>query len=113
LISAFLGIVGKGLYDSKFKKIDEAQRIREELRGQVDKLQKIFDEFQGLKVKYASLDIACQRCLSRLEECVGFISMLLDADQCLSEHNVKRARILLQMVERDKDMRERLEGVEK
>lgn len=109
LVGIIFGILGKGWYETKFKKLDEASTIRKELREELTNLRKYFQELQELRVRYADLDIACSRCISRLEECVDFISLLLEADQCLSEHNVKRAKVLLHLVERDKKMRAELD----
>lgn len=113
LVGIIFGIIGKGWYDTKFKKIDEADSIRKELREELSKLREYFQDLQKLRVKYADLDIALTRALSRLEECVDFIRRLLDADQCLAEHDVKQARVLLHLVERDKKMREQLEVSQK
>lgn len=108
-----LTFVGNKFFEARSKNVDEATRIREELRGQVEVLKKVFEEFHALRAQYADLDIACSRCLSRLEDCVEFISMLLEAEQCLSEHNTKRAKTLLLLVERDKQMRQDLEAAVK
>lgn len=108
LVGAYL----KGVYDLKFKRIDEATQIRGELRAEIENLKKETQGIRAFRIKYedsralvADFDIACSRCVSRLEECVEVINCLLEAEDSLDKGYVRKARTILRLIENDKGMR--------
>ena len=108
LVGAALGIVGKGFYDTRFKKIDDAAKIREELWKEVGRLREFNDavgaKYQGSRTLIADLDIVSSRFMARLEEAADVIGVLLEAEECLNHHDVQRAKVILRLIERDKGM---------
>lgn len=108
IVGAALGIVGKGFYDTRFKKIDDAAKIREELWKEVGRLREFNDKigakYQSSRTLIADLDIASSRFIARLEETADVISTLLAAEECLNHHDVARANAILRLIERDKGM---------
>lgn len=116
---AALLVVGaylKGVYDLRFKRIDEATRIRGELRAEIENLKKETQNIRAFRVKYENsralvvdFDIACSRCVSRLEECVEVINCLLEAEDNLDKGYVRKARTILRLIDNDKHMRAQMD----
>jgi 16S rRNA G527 N7-methylase RsmG len=107
--SVLIGIIGKGIYDTKFKKIDDAARIREELWKEVGHLREVNKELEDLRVRSTDLEIAVKRAVARVEECAEVITSLLEAEDHLDKGNVKKARTILHLIERDRMMREQMD----
>jgi len=111
------GILGKGFYDTRFRRLDDAAQIRKELREELEKIkgraEHFWGKYQAARERIADLDIACGRCFSRLAECAEVIGKLLDAEERLDAGDVRSARTILKLVERDMAMREQLEADEK
>lgn len=107
------GILGKGFYDTKFRRLDDAAQIRKELRDEIGKIKEQAAEwwemYQAARERITDLDIACARCFARLEECAEVIARLLEAEELLDAGNVKKARAVLRLVETDRGMREQME----
>lgn len=112
LVGIILGIIGKGIYDTRFKKIDDAAKIRaelwEELKSLRSTLKEVEDQLHEAKRKEIDMDIACSRCVARLDECAEVIGLILEAEEKLDQGDVRRAKALLSLIERDRQMRREL-----
>lgn len=108
-----LGVVLTRLYDLKFKRIDDAAQIRKELREEIGHLRAAADEFsekyQREREISTDLDIALSRAVSRVEECAEIIDRLLQAEEFLDAGDVRKARIILKLVEMDREMRKQMD----
>lgn len=112
LVGTVAGIIGKGIYDQKGAQLSDSAAIRKELREDLDSLRKTLKEVEvqlhEAKRKEIDMDIACSRCVARLDECAEVIGLILQAEEKLDQGDVRRAKMLLTLIERDREMRKEL-----
>lgn len=112
LIGTVLGVLIKGLLDLRGAKFNDSAAIRKELREDLESLRKTLKEVETqlheAKRKEIDMDIACSRCVARLDECAEVIGLILQAEEKLDQGDVRRAKMLLTLIERDREMRREL-----
>lgn len=121
-----VGAVCNRLFDVFIKKADrkadEATSIRKEMREDIDSMKRdvsvLKTEARDFEKKYQNarslivdLDIACSRFRSRVDEMAGVLVGFVRVEECLDAAEVNRARVLLELAERDREMYQQM-GIE-
>jgi 16S rRNA G527 N7-methylase RsmG len=112
LTGTVIGVIGKGIYDQKGAQLSDSAKIRQELREDLNSLRQTLKEVEAelhdAKRKEIDMDIALSRAVSRLDECAEIIGLLLQAEEKLDQGDVRKARMILALIEQDKKMRREL-----
>lgn len=85
-------------WDGLMKEVERLGKIVPELEKEVSQLN---DKLLEKNVRINDLVIALNRVISRLKECVEVVNLLLRAKKRLEQGDVKKAEVLLVLIERD------------
>ena len=120
VVGGVVTIVIQKLFDLRATKVTEQGQIHAALwqqiaalREQIKELSKFQKGYEDSRALITDFEIALSRTVSRIEELAEWITVLLEAEEQLEAGHVRRARVLLKLVERDKEMREELQLTER
>lgn len=119
VVGAVLTVVVQKLFDLRATKVTEQGQIHaalwEQIKSLKDEARALAEALAGFRKGYedsraliTDFEIALSRTVARLEELAEWITALLEAEEELEAGHVRKARVLLKLVERDRAMREEM-----